>query len=115
MDNRLSVLMFIAMIGYVIFCSVKCRQVSSSEDNKNSNKYFGIVVVGMLLGFVLGIFSSPTLTKIIFTENFIKIHSNPDVGLFSFYILITLALMVVLAIVPIIVYGFFTKSDQKTN
>ena len=66
------------MVGYAIFCSVKCRQVLSSEDNKVSNKYFGMVVVGLLFGLVLGFFASPTLTEIIFTKNFLKTHSNPD-------------------------------------
>ena len=47
MDNRLSILMFIAMIGYVVFCVIKSRQLAKIENIKSSNTYFGIVVVGL--------------------------------------------------------------------
>lgn len=115
MDNKLSIIMFIAMIGYAIFCAVKCRQLASAENNKNNNKYFGMVVVGLFVGLAVGFLTSPILTEILFTKNYLKTHSNSDLGLFGFYALITFALMVIMAIFPMIITTYIlSKKKSKT-
>ena len=115
MDNRLSILLFTAIIGYVIFCLIKYRKIASPQSSKCSNNYCGLIVIGMLLGLMVGFFSSPILTQVIFTDNFLKTHSNPDIGLFGYYISITFALTVLGGILPVIMNGYFAKNTYKTN
>ena len=98
--------MFLVMLSYVVFCSYKSRQITPEDDPNNSKKYFLFAILGIFFGLLFGVFFSPVLTQLLFTDAFIKGYSNPDIGIFSFYILITLASMVSWSLISVVIYGY---------
>ncbi len=102
--------MLTAMIGYLMFVVIKSNRYYKKLKRSRRTKHFEFVLLGMLIGFLVGVFGSSLIVDLIFTDNFLKVHQSPDVGLFGFYYLATLILMVIFSILSVIIYNIVYKS-----
>ena len=105
MDNRVAIMMFIAMLVYLVFCLLKTRKFYSchSEQNSRNEAAFGAVMAGMLSGFLAGVFFSPSITRLVLSKDFIRKYSNPDIGEASFHIIATFILTVSFGIISLLI------------
>ena len=110
MNNTLSLIMLAAIIGYLFFVVIRSHKYYMSLNRNQPTKHFEFGLLGLFLGLFVGIFGSSVIVDLIFTDQFLKAHQNPDVGLYGFYFLTTLILMVTFSIFSVIVYDIFIKN-----
>ena len=104
--------MFLAMIGYLFFCLCKYRKIDKRTDQKQRH-HFEFAIIGMFIGFVIGCIASPKILRVIFSENFLKAHVNPDLGMAAYYILVTFILTIIFSMITPLIYNLIIEGSNK--